>query len=63
MTSGLASCSLPVPEEVLAMDETAELFELVEVVTDLQPEHRRQVLWLARTFAEWELREARPGQG
>lgn len=45
------------------MDETAELFELVEVVTDLRPEHRRQVLWLAREFAEWELGEARPGQG
>lgn len=36
------------------MDDTAELFELVEVVTGLRPEHRRQVVWLAREFANWE---------
>lgn len=45
------------------MGETSELFELVEVVSSLRPEHRQQVVWLAKEFAEWELREDRTDQG
>jgi hypothetical protein len=39
------------------MDEPADLHEtlrLLEIVAQLDDEHRRQVLWLAEQFLSWE---------